>query len=81
MTTAVVIAASVMVTLTALAFVSGASCQHPMYVNVAVTDDLAPAVDRVAQFFNRQGHQVGGSCAEIEVIPNCGVPHGVIRRS
>jgi Bacterial extracellular solute-binding protein/von Willebrand factor type A domain len=67
-TAAVVIAASLMVTLTAVAVVSGFSCQsHPVLVNVAVTDDLAPAVGRVAQLFNRERHQAGGNCAEVQV--------------
>src|SRR6266568_1871569 len=65
---AVVIATMLMVTLTAQAIVSGASCQnHPVLVNVAVTNDLAPAVERVAQLFNRQRHAAGGSCAQIQV--------------
>ena len=66
--TAAVIAAILMVTLTAQAIVSGASCQnHPVLVNVAVTNDLAPAVERVAQLYNQQRHAAGGSCALIQV--------------
>ena len=33
---------------------------HPLMVNVAVSDDIAPAVQRVAQLFNRQDHQAAG---------------------
>jgi len=67
-TAAAVIAATLMVTLTAQAIVSRATCEdHPVLLNVAVTDDLAPAVEQVAQLFNRQHHKAGGSCADVEV--------------
>jgi hypothetical protein len=66
--TALVIAATLLVTLTVRAVVASASCRdHPVLVNVAVTNDLAPAVERVAQLFNRQRHQAAGTCAEVEV--------------
>jgi hypothetical protein len=64
----VAIAAAFMVTRTAQAIVSSASCDdHPVLVNVAVSTDLAPAVERIARSFNRQRHQAAGSCAEVEV--------------
>ena len=36
-------------------------------VNVAVSDDIAPAVQSVAQLFNRQHHQAAGQCVEAQV--------------
>jgi hypothetical protein len=57
-----------MVTLTARAIVSSVSCgNHTVLLNVAVTDDLAPAADRVARLFNRQHHQAAGRCAQVEI--------------
>jgi hypothetical protein len=57
-----------MVTLGAQAVVARATCNnHPLLVNVAVSADIAPAVQRVGQLFNRQDHQVGGRCVEVQV--------------
>jgi hypothetical protein len=57
-----------MATLAAQAVVARATCDnHPLLVNVAVSDDIAPAVQRVGQLFNRQGHEVSGRCVEVQV--------------
>jgi hypothetical protein len=57
-----------MVTLTAQAVVARASCNdHPLLVNVAVSNDMTPAVQQVAQLFNRQNHEAGGRCVEVQV--------------
>jgi Ca-activated chloride channel homolog len=65
---AVAISAIVMISLTAQAVVAHASCtNNPVVMNVAVTDDLAPAVYRIAQDFNRQQHTALGRCAQVEV--------------
>jgi Ca-activated chloride channel family protein len=65
---AVVISAVVMGGLSARAIAAHASCtNHPVLLNVAVNDDLAPAVGRVAQSFNRQQHAAGGRCVEVQV--------------
>ncbi|HUZ26521.1 MAG TPA: substrate-binding domain-containing protein [Streptosporangiaceae bacterium] len=65
---AVAISATVMVTLSAQAIAAHASCtSHPVLLNVAVTNDLAPAVERVAQAFNRQQHTALGRCAQVQV--------------
>jgi hypothetical protein len=57
-----------MVTLTAQAVVARASCNdHPLLVNVAVSNDMTPAVQQVAQLFNRQTHEAGGRCVEVQV--------------
>ena len=68
MTIAVVISAAVMGGLSARAIAAHASCtNHPVLLNVAVTDDLAPAVGRVAQSFNRQQHAADGRCVEVQI--------------
>jgi hypothetical protein len=65
---AVVISAIVMGGLSARAIAAHASCtNHPVLLNVAVNDDLAPAVGRVAQSFNRQQHAADGRCVEVQV--------------
>lgn len=65
---AVVIAAVVGGGLSARAIAARASCtNHPVLLNVAVTDDLAPAIGRVAQSFNRQQHAADGRCVEVQV--------------
>ena len=38
-----------------------------MLLNVAVNLDLAPAVERVAQDFNRQEHRADGRCTQVQV--------------
>ena len=65
---AVGIAALVMVTLSAQAVVARSTCDnHPLAVNVAVSDDIAPVVARVGQVFNREDHQADGRCVEVRV--------------
>jgi hypothetical protein len=65
---AVVISAVVMGGLSARAIAAHASCtNHPVLLNVAVNDDLAPAIGRVAQSFNKQQHAADGRCVEVQV--------------
>lgn len=65
---AVGIASVLMATLAAQAVVARSSCNdHPLEVNVAVSDDIAPAVQSVAQLFNRQSHQAAGRCVAVRV--------------
>jgi hypothetical protein len=65
---AVGIAAAVMAALSAQAVVARNSCNnHPLLVNVAVTPDLAPAIQHVGQVFNEQNHQAAGRCVEVQV--------------
>ena len=65
---AIGIASILMASLAAQAVVTRSSCEnHPLMVNVAVSDDIAPAVQNVAQLFNRQHHQAGGQCVEAQV--------------
>ncbi len=57
-----------MATLAAQAVMARTSCNdHPLVVNVAASDDIAPAIQRVGQLFNRQNHQADGHCAEVRV--------------
>jgi len=54
--------------LTAQAVLAHTDCtNHPLVVNVAVAHDIAPAVQRIGQLYNGQGHQAGGRCARVQV--------------
>jgi Bacterial extracellular solute-binding protein/von Willebrand factor type A domain len=65
---AIGIASVLMAGLAAQAVVTRSTCDnHPLTVNVAVSDDIAPAVQIVAQLFNRQDHQAAGQCVEAKV--------------
>ncbi|HTS97556.1 MAG TPA: substrate-binding domain-containing protein [Streptosporangiaceae bacterium] len=65
---AVGISAILMGALTAQAVMARASCDnHPLLLNVAVSDDLSPAIQRVGQLFNRQDHIAAGRCVEVRV--------------
>jgi Ca-activated chloride channel homolog len=67
-TVAVVIAAAVMATLSTQAIMAGVSCaRNPVLINIAASDDIAPAVQRVGQYFNRLHRMVDGRCAEVQV--------------
>jgi len=62
------ISAILMGTLTAQAVLVRASCsKHPLLVNVAVSDELAPAIQRVGELFNRQNHVADGRCVQVQV--------------
>ena len=57
-----------MITLTARAVITRASCsQTPVVVNVAVSDDIAPAIQTIARAFNNQNFTADGHCAEVQV--------------
>jgi Ca-activated chloride channel homolog len=65
---AIGIASVLMATLAAQAVVARSSCNdHPLEVNVAVSDDIDPAVQSVAQLFNRQDHQAAGRCVKVHL--------------
>ncbi len=67
---AVVISAVLMGGLTAQAVMARTNCNnHPLVVNVAVSEDIAPAIQRVGQLFNRQDHVADGRCAVAEITP------------
>ena len=65
---AIGIASILMASLAAQAVVARSSCNnHPLTVNVAVSEDIAPAIQSVAQLFNRQNHQAAGQCVEVQI--------------
>ncbi len=67
---AVGISALVMGTLTAQAVMARAQCNnHPLVLNVAVSEDISPAIQRVGQLFNRQDHVASGRCVEAQITP------------
>jgi len=65
---AVVVAVACMIGLTAKAAVSTASCTNaPDLVNVVASNDIAPAVQSVANSFNNQNVMTAGRCVEVQV--------------
>ena len=65
---AVIVAAALMATLSTQAIMASASCaEHPVLVNVAVAEDIAPPVQKVAQYFNRLHREIDGKCAEVQI--------------
>ncbi len=63
-----VIAAVCMITLTAKAVLGRASCTNtPVLVNVAASNDIAPAVEAVANAFNNQNPTSAGRCVQVQV--------------
>jgi Ca-activated chloride channel homolog len=64
----VVIAVGCMIGLTAKAAVSTASCSNSaVVVNVVASNDIAPAVQSVANAFNNQNVTSGGRCVQVQV--------------
>jgi hypothetical protein len=67
-TAAIVLAAAVMTALSSQAILASTTCgRHPVLVNVAASDDIGPAIQQVARYFNRQHRLVGGRCAEVQI--------------
>jgi Ca-activated chloride channel homolog len=65
---AVAVSAICMTTLSAKAVITRASCSNqPILVVVAVSYDIAPAVQAVARAFNNQNHTADGRCVEVQV--------------
>jgi Bacterial extracellular solute-binding protein len=65
---AVVLAGTLVVALGAQAIVSRESCaSNRVVVTVGVSDDIAPAVRHVGQYFNAQQRKVAGHCAVVRV--------------
>ncbi|HEY2285860.1 MAG TPA: substrate-binding domain-containing protein [Streptosporangiaceae bacterium] len=65
---AVVFSLVLLIGLSVQAVAAHASCgSSPLLLNVAVNDDLAPAVAQVAQDFNKQQHLAGGRCVTVQV--------------
>jgi Ca-activated chloride channel homolog len=67
---AVAISAVLMAGLTAQAVMARTNCNdRPLVLNVAVSPDIAPAIQRVGQLFNKQSHVAGGRCVITQVSP------------
>jgi Ca-activated chloride channel family protein len=65
---AVAISAITMITMTASAVITGASCSdQPVLANIAVSADIAPAIQTVARAFNNQNFTADGRCAQVEI--------------
>jgi Ca-activated chloride channel homolog len=65
---AVVISVACMAGLSAQAVVNRVSCtNNPVLVNVAVSDDITPAIQTIARAFNNQDHMADGRCAQVQV--------------
>jgi Ca-activated chloride channel homolog len=65
---AVAVSAVCMVTLTARAVISRASCsQAPVLINVAASNDIAPAIQAVARAFNNHNFTAAGRCVQVQV--------------
>ncbi len=65
---AVGISAALMAVLTAQAVVARNTCNnHPLVVNVAVSPDIAAAIQHVGRVFNQENHQAAGRCVEVQV--------------
>jgi Ca-activated chloride channel family protein len=65
---AVAISVVCMITMTAKAVITRASCsQTPVLINVAASNDIAPAIQAVARAFNNENFTVAGRCAEVQV--------------
>src|SRR3984893_12108689 len=65
---AVVLAGTLVAALGAQAIVSRESCaSNRVVVTVGVSDDIAPAVRHVGQYFNAQQRKVAGLCAGARV--------------
>ena len=64
-----VIAATLLVALGAKAVVARTSCtDHPVVVNLAAADEVAPAIRHVSKYFNAQHVSVQGHCAVVHVV-------------
>src|SRR6202034_3656461 len=67
---AVAVSAVLMAGLTAQAVMARTNCNdRPLVLNVAVSPDIAPAIQRVGQLFNKQSHVAGGRCVITQVRP------------
>lgn len=65
---AIVVAAALMAVLSTQAIMASSDCaEHPVLANVAVSNDIAPAVQKVAQYFNRLHREIDGRCIVVQV--------------
>ncbi len=69
LTLAGVVAATLLVALGAKAVVARTACtDHPVVVNLAAADEVAPAIRHVSKYFNAQRVDVDGHCAVVHVV-------------
>jgi Bacterial extracellular solute-binding protein len=74
--TALAISLATMIGIGSKAVIARASCStHPVIVNLAVSYDIAPAIQTIARAFNSQNETAGGRCVEVQVTP--GAPSAV----
>lgn len=67
---AVAVSVATMLGLSARAIASRVSCgSNPVLLNVAVSSDIAPAIQRIGQQFNREQHQADGRCVVVQIDP------------
>ncbi len=67
-TLAIVLAAALMAVLSTQAIMASSDCaEHPVLANVAVSNDIAPAVQKAAQYFNRLHRVIHGHCVVVQV--------------
>jgi Ca-activated chloride channel homolog len=67
---AVVVSAGLMTGLTAQAVMARTNCNdRPLVLNVAVSPDIAPAIQKVGQLFNKQSHVADGRCVITQISP------------
>jgi Ca-activated chloride channel homolog len=65
---AVAISVVCMITMTAKAVITRASCSRtPVLINVAASNDIAPAIQAVARAFNSENFTAADRCAEVQV--------------
>jgi Ca-activated chloride channel homolog len=65
---AVGISVITMIGMSARAVIARASCSsHPAVVNVVVSYDVAPAIQKIAQAFNSQNETAGDKCVQVQV--------------
>ncbi len=68
MAVAVGISAVLMITMTARAVISRVTCsRQATVINIAVSDDIAPAVQAVARTFDSQSHSADGQCFAVQI--------------
>ncbi len=65
---AVAVSAITMITMSANAVITRATCSNqPVLINVAVSYDIAPAIQTVARAFNNHNFTAGGRCAQVQI--------------
>jgi hypothetical protein len=67
---AVAVSATVMIGLSARAVMARVSCTGaPLDLNVAVSYDIAPAIQQIARTYNQHTHVADGRCFDVQITP------------